>query len=71
LKGTFALGTGDTFDPSSMQDIPTGSYGFMPRLMHHVGQCKGDTDLLVYGVGPLQINWISGANKMGAASEPK
>jgi hypothetical protein len=59
LKGIFALGDGDTFNPSGMQDIATGSYGFMPRRMHHFGLCKGDTDILVYGVGPFQINWIS------------
>jgi quercetin dioxygenase-like cupin family protein len=63
LKGTFELGTGDTFNPSSMQEIAAGSYGFMPRHMHHFGQCKGDTDILVYGVGPFQINWISGGEQ--------
>lgn len=69
LKGTFAVGTGDTFNPSALQDIATGSYGFMPRRMHHFGQCKGDTDILVYGVGPFHINWISGPSK-AAASKP-
>jgi hypothetical protein len=71
LKGTFELGTGDTFNASGMQEISAGSYGFMPRHMHHFGQCKGDTDILVYGVGPFQINWISAANKTAAASESK
>jgi len=66
LKGTFLIGTGDTFDPSGMQEISTGSYGFMSRRMHHFGQCKGDTDILVYGVGPFQINWISSPGKMAA-----
>ncbi|HXW88956.1 MAG TPA: cupin domain-containing protein [Terriglobales bacterium] len=69
LKGTFELGTGDTFNPSGMQEISAGSYGFMPRRMHHFGQCKGDTDILVYGVGPFQINWISGPGT-SAAGKP-
>jgi quercetin dioxygenase-like cupin family protein len=68
LKGTFLVGTGDTFDPSGMQEVTAGGYGFMPRRMHHFGQCKGDTDILLYGVGPFQINWISGANKTAAES---
>lgn len=38
-----------------MQEISAGSYAFMPRHMHHFGQCMGDTDILVYGVGPFQI----------------
>jgi hypothetical protein len=32
----------------------------MPRRMHHFDLCKGDTDELVYDIGPFQINWISG-----------
>jgi hypothetical protein len=28
--------------------------------MHHFGLCEGDTDILVYGIGPFQINGISG-----------
>ncbi len=59
LSGTFALGTGDRFDPAGLQDMPTGAYGFMPRRMHHFGLCKGETDVLVYGTGPFQINFIS------------
>jgi len=71
LKGTFLLGTGDTFNPSGMQEVSAGGYGFMPRHMHHFGQCKGDTDIIVYGVGPFQINWVSAANKTTAASVSK
>jgi len=58
LSGTFAVGTGDKFDPSGLKDMPTGAYGFMPRRMHHFGLCKGDTDVLVYGTGPFQINFL-------------
>ena len=65
LSGTFAFGTGDKFDPAGLQDMPTGAYGFMPRRMHHFGMCKGETDVLVYGTGPFQINFIdaSGTGK--------
>ena len=59
LSGTFALATGDIFNPNAFQDLTTGSYGFMPARAHHFGQCKGETDILVYGVGPFQINWVS------------
>ena len=62
LGGTFALGTGDKLDPAGLRDMPTGAYGFMPRRMHHFGMCKGETDLLVYGTGPFQINWIGASS---------
>jgi hypothetical protein len=71
LAGTFALGAGDTFDPAGLRDMPTGAYGFMPRQMHHFGMCKGETDVLVYGIGPFQINWVSAASANKAKSGAK
>jgi hypothetical protein len=65
LKGTFAMTSGDKFDLSTTQDIPTGGYGYMPARMHHFGVCKGDTDVLIYGTGPFKINWVS-ASQTGA-----
>jgi hypothetical protein len=67
LSGTFAVGTGDQFDPAGLQDMPTGGYTFMPRRMHHFGLCKGETDVLIYGTGPFQINFLGAP---GAAKAP-
>ena len=58
LQGIFSVGTGDRFDTARMQDIPTGGYGFVPGRMNHFAVCKGETDILVYGVGPRLNNWI-------------
>ena len=58
LRGTFAIATGDKFDPTATHDLVTGAYGFMPKGMHHFAFCKGDTAILVYGIGPFLINWI-------------
>lgn len=59
LSGTLALGLGDKFDASAAKDMPTGTYGYMPAHVHHFGMCKGDTNTLIYGIGPFQLNWIS------------
>ena len=59
LKGTFAVGTGDTFEPTTLHDLTAGSYGFMPKRMRHFGRCEGETDILVYGIGPFRVNFIS------------
>ncbi len=61
LKGTFGIGTGDTFDPTAVHDLTAGSYGFMPRRMHHFGLCKGESAVLVYGIGPFRVNYIGPA----------
>jgi len=58
LRGTFAIATGDVFDPSATHDLAAGSYAFMPEGMHHFAFCKGDTVLLIFGIGPFHINWI-------------
>ncbi len=58
LRGTFAMATGDKFDATGLHDLAAGTYGFMPKRVHHFGLCKGETDLLLYGVGPFVINWI-------------
>jgi hypothetical protein len=68
LSGTFALAKGDVFNPNALQDLTPGSYGFMPASARHFGQCKGETDILVYGVGPFQINWVSSPE--GAVKKP-
>jgi hypothetical protein len=59
LQGAFAVGTGDTLDSARAQHTPTGGYIFMPARMHHFGICKGETDVLIYGTGPFQINFLS------------
>jgi len=62
LKGIFSLGAGDRFDTGRMQDIPTGGYGFVPGRMNHFALCKGETDILVYGIGPRLNNWVSASS---------
>jgi hypothetical protein len=72
IKGTFSLGTGDTFGTGRMLDIPTGGYGLVPGRMHHFALCKGETDILVYGIGPRLNNWINAtsASTLGTAAKP-
>jgi hypothetical protein len=59
VKGTFALATGDTFDARALRDLSAGSYVFMPKRLHHFALCRGETVLVEYGVGPLEINFVS------------
>lgn len=58
LKGTFAIARCDKFDPAA-RDMATGTYAYMPARMRHFGVCKGDTDLLIYRMGPFKTNWLS------------
>jgi len=44
LKGTFLVGTGESFDESKLQAMNLGSYMMMPKEMRHFGMAKGDFD---------------------------
>lgn len=72
LQGIFSVGTGDRFDTTRMQDIPTGGYGFVPGRMNHFALCKGETDILVYGVGPRLNNWLPASigGTVGTGAKP-
>ena len=41
LKGTFLVGTGETFDESKLQPMNVGNFMMMPKEMRHFALCKG------------------------------
>jgi hypothetical protein len=53
---------GDKFDPTSLQDLPQGSYVMMPKEMHHFAQAKGETVVQLHGNGPFVINYVNPAD---------
>ncbi len=59
VKGTFALGMGSKWDPSTMKDLPTGGFVSAPARMRHFATCKGDTIVQVHGLGPFVVNFVS------------
>src|SRR5215470_17826129 len=63
LRGAFAVGAGDTFEPMRTRDISAGSYGFVPKGMHHFAICKGETEMVMYGAGPRLNYWIGAAGR--------
>lgn len=57
LRGTYQVGNGDAFDASKLQGINPGQLVHVPAQSHQFGQAKGATVVLLYGVGPLSVNW--------------
>ena len=57
LRGSYQLGTGDSFDASKLQTVNPGQMVHIPAQAHQFGQAKGATVLLLYGEGPLAVNW--------------
>jgi anti-sigma factor ChrR (cupin superfamily) len=62
LKGTFLIGTGEKFDPSKTEKMPTGSFMRMPKTMRHFAVAKGETIIQLHGIGPFDINYVNPAD---------
>jgi mannose-6-phosphate isomerase-like protein (cupin superfamily) len=62
IQGTMMIGTGDTFDESKMKELPAGSYGLMPKRMHHFVQARGESIVDIYGTGPFAITYVNPAD---------
>jgi hypothetical protein len=61
LSGAFSVGAGDSWDTAKLVDIPFNGFGLVPGRMNHFSLCKGETDILIYGVGPRLNHWIPAA----------
>lgn len=62
LSGTVALGMGDTFDESKMQEVPAGGFASVPADMHHSFMAKTAATIQVHGIGPFAITYVNPAD---------
>jgi ketosteroid isomerase-like protein len=62
LSGTVALGMGEQFDQSAMQDLPTGGYFVAPAEMRHSFMAKTAATIQVHGIGPFAVNYVNPAD---------
>ena len=59
LSGTFMVGMGDKMDEAAMQTLSAGSYGKVPRQMHHYAMAKTEATIHIYGMGPFAITYVN------------
>ena len=59
IAGTFNVGMGDTFTPSSAKKMPAGTFGFWPAGMRHFAFTEGATVLQLHGQGPWTITYVN------------
>jgi quercetin dioxygenase-like cupin family protein len=59
LKGTWYMGVGETFDPSTAVPMPAGSYVKHPAGVPHWDGAKGEeVELQVIGMGPVTTDLV-------------
>lgn len=62
LQGTFRVGMGDTFDPATLGDLPTGTFAALAPGVRHFAEAKGETVLQLHGVGPWSLTYVNPAD---------
>jgi quercetin dioxygenase-like cupin family protein len=62
LQGTFKVGMGDKFDPSTMTPLATGTFGALAPGTRHFAQAQGKTVLQLHGVGPWKLVYVNPAD---------
>jgi quercetin dioxygenase-like cupin family protein len=62
LAGTFAMGTGETFDAQRAKAMPAGSYMVMPKGQPHFATARGETVVQVHAIGPWSLTYVNPAD---------
>ncbi|MBI5197186.1 MAG: cupin domain-containing protein [Nitrospirae bacterium] len=62
VSGTFALGIGEKFDKTTMKDLPTGGYAFLPADMRHFAMATTEVTIQVEGPGPFVLTYVNPAD---------
>ena len=62
LSGTIAIGMGETFNDSALQNLQAGSYAALPAEMRHYFLARAASTFQVHGMGPFVINYVNPAD---------
>lgn len=61
ISGTFYIGMGDHYEPSTARGLPAGGFHFLPARAHHYAFAKKPAVVQVNGNGPFDITYINPA----------
>jgi hypothetical protein len=59
VKGSWALGMGDRFNPDALETMEVGTYGLVAKRMAHFGFSRTEAIVQVHGMGPFTTTWIT------------
>jgi len=64
VQGTWYFGFGDTFDPTQLHELATGSYAFAPKGSSMFGFSPNGAIVQIHGIGPFSIHWHGGLHTL-------
>ena len=59
VKGSWALGMGERFSPSTLETMDVGTYGLVAKKMAHFARSRTDAIVQVHGIGPFTTTWVT------------
>lgn len=62
ISGTFYLGAGERLDPNGGKALGPGGFAMLPAQMHHYAYTREPVTLVLYGMGPFDINYLNPAD---------
>ncbi len=62
LSGTLYMGMGDKLDPAAGKPLKAGGFALMPAKKNHYAYTKEQTSIVVYGMGPVEFNYVNPAD---------
>lgn len=62
IKGTLALGMGDTLEGSKAKSLMAGGYALLPANMHHYAIARTAAVVQVSGMGPFVLTYVNPAD---------
>ncbi|MGH8286688.1 MAG: DUF4440 domain-containing protein [Steroidobacteraceae bacterium] len=62
ISGTVALGWGEKFDETAMEDVAAGGYALLPAKMPHFAMAKTAATFQIHGMGPFDLSYVNAAD---------
>lgn len=62
ISGTFYIGMGDHYEPSTARGLQAGGFHFLPGKAHHYAYSKKPAILQINGNGPFDITYVNKAD---------
>ena len=62
VSGALYMGMGDKLDKQAGHEMGPGGFALMPAKANHYAYTKTETTIFLYGVGPVEFNYVNPAD---------
>ena len=62
VSGELYMGMGEKLDRTAGMGLAVGGFGLMPANANHFAYTKGETTIVLFGVGPVEFKYVNPAD---------